>query len=351
MVTLRDPADGYKHLLAVVYALVADLAALALVVLASMSTSMSTASASIPAALAVVIAVGLAAHGRIVASYLVHECAHSSVFMEPRANQALGVLCQWLAGCPYCDFKHVRGMHLAHHKDRADTVEFDYRSFIKRLPRFLVVLILAGEWCFIPVVETIMHVRTATAPLVLSMGKSRRRSALVGSVVMLAFYGLLYSISWLAVAVHLVAGAIVLQFLAIHDCFQHTFEALLSTQNYVPGPGPRTKEYEEANTFSNVFTLRWPAVNLCSLNFGYHNAHHIKPMTPWYRLPELHAKVYKKSDSSSPQVITLADLFEPWVKHRLRRVLEDDYGTVGPAGTPRRAADFVGSLGVNFLTV
>jgi fatty acid desaturase len=46
--------------------------------------------------------------------------------------------------------------------------------------------------------------------------------------------------------------------------------------------------YEQAHTFSNPLSLRHPWVNLFVLNFGYHNAHHAKPTTPWFRLPALH---------------------------------------------------------------
>ena len=38
-----------------------------------------------------------------------------------------------------------------------------------------------------------------------------------------------------------------------------------------------------------------------------------------------------------------------FVANRLRRVMEEDYGSVGKSGADR-ARGFVGSLGVNFLT-
>ena len=33
-------------------------------------------------------------------------------------------------------------------------------------------------------------------------------------------------------------------------------------------------------------------LNLLLLNFSYHNAHHERPIEPWYRLPALHARLY-----------------------------------------------------------
>jgi len=41
------------------------------------------------------LAVLAVAHGRVVASYLVHEATHSAVFRSLRANTAYGVFCQW----------------------------------------------------------------------------------------------------------------------------------------------------------------------------------------------------------------------------------------------------------------
>jgi fatty acid desaturase len=37
--------------------------------------------------------------------------------------------------------------------------------------------------------------------------------------------------------------------------------------------------------------LRFPWLNLFTLNFGYHNAHHADMNVPWYRLPALHQKL------------------------------------------------------------
>ena len=42
------------------------------------------------------LAVLAVAHGRVVATYLVHEAAHSAIFKSLRANTAAGVLCQWM---------------------------------------------------------------------------------------------------------------------------------------------------------------------------------------------------------------------------------------------------------------
>jgi fatty acid desaturase len=347
MLTLRDPKDGYKTLLAVLYALCADVIALVL-----MSWGSQPMSQPMPI-VTTVLAIGLAAHGRVVASFLVHECTHSTLFVQASMNHLTGTACLWLAGVPYADFHRVKDFHLKHHKDRADTVEFDYRTFVREdLPVCMRRLILAGEWCLLPVVETGMHCRTALAPILFNMGcQRRRRAAKIGVTAMGCFYGCLYWVGGgYAVAAQVVAGALCLQILSIHDCFTHTYEAFFLDETYVPGPKGRTAQYEEINTYS-LLTLGFgsPTINMGILNFGFHNAHHVKPMVPWYKLPDLHTKLYNNKVDSS-QVIYHTELLRPWFEHRLRRVLEENYGTVQDKGTPQRTVDFVGTLGISFLT-
>uniref|UniRef100_A0A7S3K4H2 Fatty acid desaturase domain-containing protein n=1 Tax=Aureoumbra lagunensis TaxID=44058 RepID=A0A7S3K4H2_9STRA len=342
---LRDKEQGYKSIVVLLYSLVADIFGLHL-----LTTEQWTKTVG---------GIILSVHGRLLASYLVHEFAHSSVFINPRTNHAFGIISLWLAGCPYCDFTRIRDLHLSHHKDRCDTVEFDYRTFLHHLPKPLLWFILLGEYLMIPIVETIMHLRTAIFPLIAGSHRmisiSRRRNALVGSAVCIALYAWLYSTH--ALLPHLFAGALVLQILAFHDCFQHTYEAVFVDKvDYVPGPGPRTAQFEYENTFTNPISIQYPYLNtLISLNFGYHNAHHKKPMVAWYQLPQLHAKYF----SDSVQILPFSHLFRTWFRHRIRRVLEFDYGTVHPVSSSLgqrldnidRTIDFVGSLGVSFLTV
>lgn len=339
---LRDPRGGWKNFAALLYSLVADVTGL-LCLLRFKDTHDH---------LALVAGVFLTAHGRVIASYLVHEAAHASIFLEPAANRAFGSASLWLAGCPYADFAHVKAMHISHHRDRADAVEFDYRRFCS-LP-VVRNAILASEFCFVPVIETVMHVRTAFYPILWPsdplVTTSRWRSAWIGTPAAFAFYITLWYRGLVVLVPHLIAGALVLHYLAINDAFQHTYEAVLM-KDYVPGPGNRTAQYEEKNTYSTVISMDYPWLNLLSLNFGYHNAHHTKAITPWYNLPKLHFDLYGDESKDHEQVLPFAHLFLPWYRHRLRRVLDEDYGVVHSAHEPDRARDFIGSLGVSFLTV
>eukprot|EP00977_Amphora_coffeiformis_P005254 scaffold1123_cov168-Amphora_coffeaeformis.AAC.22 len=345
MPKLRDPQGGWKNFAALLYSLVADVVGLLCLIQYSKTSTQGYA----------YLATGifLSAHGRVIASYLVHEAAHASVFLDPAANRAFGIACLWLAGCPYADFAHVKSMHISHHKDRADSVEFEYRQFCN-LP-VVKHVVLALEFCFVPMVEIIMHVRTALYPILCSsdaaVTPSRWKSAWIGTPVMCAFYLMVWHLGGYAVLVpHLIAGACVLHFLALNDAFQHTYE-VITLEEVNKGPGNRTAKYEEDNTYSTVMSVDYPWLNLLVLNFGYHNAHHTKAITPWYNLPKLHYDLYGEESNSHQQVLPFPQLLSSWYHHRLRRVLDEDYGVVHSVKEPDRARDFIGSLGVSFLTV
>jgi len=139
----------------------------------------------------------------------------------------------------------------------------------------------------------------------------------------------------------------------MHDAFQHTYEVKL--MGSAPGPGPRDAKYEEENTFSDLLSLRFPLLNALVLNFGYHNTHHRSPMTPWYRLPAMHAKLYgpQLQEQLSERVLPFSLLSGSWVRHRVKRVLDskDAFDAFLKKTGPDRASAFVGDLGVSFLTM
>ena len=87
---------------------------------------------------------------------------------------------------------------------------------------------------------------------------------------------------------------IMLSVLRFADAYQHTYEAfaVLEDGGKLPEDKRRDRSYEQQNTYSNVVSERWPALNLLLLNFSFHNAHHEKPVAPRYRLPKLHAELY-----------------------------------------------------------
>jgi len=305
-------------------------------------------------------AVLLAAHSRSIAAWLVHEFAHSTLFLESEWNTAAGVAMMWLCGCPYVDFVHCKRIHIAHHKDRADTGSFDHQEDLRKLRAPLLNAVYALEYFYVPVVECLVHARVALCPLGL-YPLARRDPSTPMRITLTAFAGViallaLWSHLWIAggvraVALRAVEACLMTHFHAIHDCFQHTYE-VIADENwgtmYAHGPGERTAAYEEENTYSNLLSTRWPLLNLASLNFGYHNAHHARMMTPWYELPNLHARLYGVQQYSNRQVLPIRELLWSWHAHRLKRILHPDYGSVGNG--PGRAKSFIGAMGVSFIT-
>jgi fatty acid desaturase len=128
------------------------------------------------------------------------------------------------------------------------------------------------------------------------------------------------------------------------DVHQHTYTMRHSLEAPPEPPGPgRDRHYEQRNTYSNLISRRWPWLNLLTLNFGYHNAHHERPTAPWYALPRLHEALHGTEGAGGP---SFGALLHSYHRHRVARVLNADPPDLD-VGDGR---DFVGVLGVSFLT-
>lgn len=290
----------------------------------------------------------LLAHALIIGAYLIHEFAHGTIFSKPAHNARAGQVFSWMTGGCYADFQDLRRKHMRHHVDRADVITFDSKAFINSLPAWVRKLILALEWAYIPAVELLLHYYVVALPFISRSDKQRARrgKVLMVFVIRSAAFALLAWLSPLALLLYALAWLIMVTVLRFTDAYQHTYDAFaVLEEGDIPADKLRDRAYEQANTFSNLVSLRWPRLNLLLLNFAYHNAHHEKPVAPWYRLPALHAELY---DTGYRQVVPMRELLSSFHRHRLRRVLDDDYGVFGEG--PKRAEGFYGAVGVSFLT-
>lgn len=287
----------------------------------------------------------LVAHALVISAYLIHECAHGAVFSSSRANDRLGVLLGWLNGACLASYARLKRKHLRHHADRLDVVTFDYRAALERAPPWLRTGVLALEWAYVPVIELWMRAMIIGAPFV--HGGSRERARMVGLLaVRLAALTLLALLSVRALLLYALAYGLFLTVLRFLDAFQHTYEVHATwSLEAAPADPRRDLRYEYENTYSNLLALRLWWLNALVLNFPYHNAHHVRPSVPWHRLPALHRSLFGAAD---PQVIACKALLTSFHRHRVRRVLAQDYGSVARAGD--RASGFVGAVGVSFLT-
>jgi fatty acid desaturase len=298
-----------------------------------------------------VLGVLLAAHSMFIAAYLLHEALHQTLFVGRSANRAAGEVLSFVAGGCYASYERMRRLHLRHHHERADVSCFDYQAFLWRCPGWVRSLVLALEWGYVPAVEVLMHLQVIVRPFL--EASERRHLPRVGLllVVRLGLLGLLAAAAPRALALYFVAYGLLLTALHFFDAFHHTYR-----QYVIPADAPlpvavESHAYERANTYSNLLALRPAWVNLLCLNFGYHNAHHERAGVPWYRLPALHRELFGGQGSSAPpsQLLPVSELLVTFHRHRLRRVLCDDYGQLGTG--EGRADGFLGAHGVSFLSV
>jgi fatty acid desaturase len=287
----------------------------------------------------------LCAHTLVCSAYLIHDCAHHAVFRGARANDRLGRLMSWVNGACLADYARLKKKHLRHHSDRLDVVTFDYRGALQRSPGWVQRLVLLLEWGYIPTVELLMRGMIIAKPFQAGTHRERLRVLLYLSV-RVAFFTALGIWSVKALLLYALAYVVFLTVLRFMDAFQHTYEVFASQSLEAAPPNPsRDLRYEYENTYSNLVAERLWWLNLLVLNFPYHNAHHVRPSTPWFRLPRLHRSLYGAGDA---QVITCRQLLVSFHRHRVTRVLAVDYGSVRPDGD--RVGDFLGAVGVSFLT-
>lgn len=328
----RHPDGALPNTLALVYAITGYAGGLALMIAAPW-----------PWALAATL---WFAHALILSAYLFHEFAHGTIFSSPAANTRGGVLMTWLTGSCYARYEHLRRKHMRHHVDRADVISLDTKLLLQSAPAWVRRAMLALEWAYVPAVELLMHAYVIARPFLDPQRRTDRGRVLALLALRGTAFAALGVLAPRALILYGIAYLIMISVLRFADAFQHTYDAYaIPDSDPVPADKPRDKAYEQANTYSNLASRRWPRLNLLLLNFPFHNAHHEKPTAPWYRLPALHRELYGDDPG---QAIPMAKLLLPFHRHRVTRVLADDYGEVDPRAG--HAAGFVGAVSVSFLT-
>ena len=287
----------------------------------------------------------LLSHALVYSAYLIHEFAHQTIFQSRRTNDVFGEMMSWLSGSCYARFDDLRKKHIRHHADRADVITFDWREFFNKSPRWFQKTVIALEWFYIPAIELVMHGFVMTMPFFSPYHKDMRLRVISIFAIRATLFGLLAWYSPKAILLYALSYMLFITVLRFMDAFQHTYEAYPILEGKMPDIDRKDKQYEYENTYSNLISVRWPVLNLLTLNFAYHNAHHTRAGEPWYRLPALHESLYGKQD---PQVLPSITLLKSFHQNRVRRVVDPSYGEVTPDGD--RVAHFYGADGVSFLT-
>ncbi|MCW5238842.1 fatty acid desaturase [Verminephrobacter eiseniae] len=285
-------------------------------------------------------------------AYFIHEFAHQTIFRSAQANARWGLLMGWLNGSCFARFDDLRRKHMRHHLERADVLTFDAKGFLLRSPAWLRRTVVALEWAYFPAVEYLMRAFVILMPFRAGGTASARLRIVAIALLRLVALALLAIASPKALLLYCLAVLIFITVLRFADCFQHTYDAYpILDDRPLPQDEMRDRDYEQANTFTDVAgvsdTWGHALLNMVWLNFGFHNAHHERPTVPWHRLPACHRTLYRPDHA---QVITVGELLHSFHANRIRRIFAQDYGQVGPFGTPGRADRFVGAVGVSFLT-
>jgi len=264
----------------------------------------------------------LLAHAMVIAAYLLHECAHNTIFRRNADNARLGRALTWLCGASYGTYEDIRYKHFRHHVDNDDVVWFDYEKFFLDHPEVLR-LTRALEWCYLPAQELVMHGLLMCNAFVIPQRRPQRIRNLLVLLVRLGVFGVLVFAAPRAAALYAVAYMLMMIVLRFMDSVQHDYGYNLTLYDSTPSPRRGDKQWEQQHTFSNPLSLRHEWVNWLVLNFGFHNAHHARPTTPWYRLPALHRELY---GNGAENVIPFTSQLRIYHRGRVERIVKWDNG-------------------------
>jgi len=283
-------------------------------------------------------------HSMVIAAYLLHECAHNSIFRKNKYHRWLGEVLLWICGSSYSNYDDVRHKHVRHHTDKGDVVSFDYRKRIKNYP-VLLKIIITLECLYIPAVEFMMHLLVIILPFIKPERKHRRPRIFVMLILRVSFFIALAQISLKILLLYPLSYMIFLIVMRFMDVHQHTY-VLYETLDSPRGVEAKQfdRKFEYKNTYSNLLSVKHPWINLLVLNFSYHNAHHQQPGRPWHHLPELHKELY---GDDCDQVLSIKALLKSYYRNRKSRVLNEDQINMS---VKHDEEGFIGVDGVSFLT-
>lgn len=283
-------------------------------------------------------------HSLIYSAYLSHEFMHGNIFKSFLWNKRFGQIMLWLNGGCYFGFQTLMHQHIAHHVKRVDVFTFDIPNAIQKLPHSLRLIIVALEWCYFPIVSFWSRWRSVIYVWQTSQSLTTKIKILGNLIIRICLFILLGLFSVKALLLYFLAYIGMISVLRFMDAFQHTYEAF-PPNTVLP---KKDSNYEQANTFSNLISFRYPWLNLLCLNFGYHNAHHSNMKCPWYKLQELDQTL--SLQNSQPQYIPILKQIANYHTFRVTRLFQGQ-GEVVQVNNKVSFDQFYGAVDVSFLTV
>ena len=286
----------------------------------------------------------LLTHSLVTSAYLSHEFMHGSIFGDRHWNRRWGTVMLWLNGACYGNFDELAVQHIAHHVNRVDFSGFDLPATLRSLPNPIRWTILSLEWMYVPVITFWLQWRGL---LITWRQAEQKPSEKVRIALTLVIRGTLFALmGWFspkALVLYAIAYVSMVNILRWMDAFQHTYEIFPAG---MPVP-ERSREHEQANTFSTLLSPRYRWLNLLLLNFGYHNAHHEVMKCPWYSLPELDRTLF---NGDEVQYVPLSQLARSYHCFRIKRIFSNQGQAYDENQQPTPDL-FYGAVGVSFLTV
>ena len=292
------------------------------------------------------------AHAMVIAAYMIHECGHNTVFRSNDNNARLGRFLNWICGSCYGKFEDIRYKHFRHHMDNDDSVWFVYDDFWEKHP-WAARVTQFFEWFYIPMHEFLMHFILVFSSFIIPQRRDQRTRNIV---VILIRGGIFLTVLFLypkAALLYFVAYVLMLQILRFMDSLQHDYGSnpILFEQDAPSRYGGRANE--QLHTFSVPLSMKYIPINWLTLNFGFHNAHHLRPTVPWYRLPEYHREKLGWDPDRVVPFKTQAKIFH---KYRVNRVVHSG-GDLDGRPSPMqedylqavRAGEVYGGNAVSFL--
>ena len=292
----------------------------------------------------------LLGHGMIIAAYLIHECAHNTIFKSNHHNSQLASLLAWVCGACYGTIKDIRTKHFRHHVENDDVVWFDYEAFFISHPLIYRITIFL-EWFYIPAHDILMHTIMVFSGFIIPQRRNqwRRNLAVIlvrGSLLVAIVY--LSPAAFVGYALAYMMMIIVLRFV---DGLEHDYPYHLNLFTDEVSEHKGDLLWEQEHTFSPILSWRYPFVNWLILNFGYHNAHHAKPTAPWFELPELHRQLFGDDPLT---VIQLWPQLLMYHRYRTYRIFHDAPGLQSVTGAEflkaAQSAKLTGGNAASFLT-
>jgi fatty acid desaturase len=258
----------------------------------------------------------LLAHAMTISAYLIHECGHNLVFVRHKDNAKLGRLMSWLCGAAYGTYEDMRYKHFRHHVDNDDVVWFAYDEFFERHP-LITKAIRVFEWFYIPAHDLLMHGVMVLTSFVIP----QRRNQRMRNVLVILIRGGLFATAAVffpkVALLYMFAYLIMMHILRFMDSVQHDYPYSTTLFETSRAPHKGDTVWEQEHTFSNPLSVRFPVLNLLTLNFGYHNAHHANMNLPFFRLPALHAEL---AGNDPAYVIPFASQLRLYHSNRVSRI-------------------------------